>query len=102
MIELGPLDPNWFDVLTAQVLTDEANGSDPEDLCANQEGNFKTPLDQAAVESQLFSTPKVFRHRRVTSSETDDEQSFTAGQGNVKLLMHLCRNIFLKLSTLIL
>ncbi|KAM7399055.1 hypothetical protein PAMP_018348 [Pampus punctatissimus] len=74
--ELGPLDPDWFDVLTAQAVTTEGNISDQEDLCANQEGNFKIPF--AAAESQLFSTPKVFRHRRVVSPETEDEKSFTA------------------------
>ncbi|XP_042270283.1 breast cancer type 2 susceptibility protein [Thunnus maccoyii] len=76
--ELGPLDPDWFDVLTAQAVTTEGNVSDQDDLCANQEGNFKTPFDETAVESQLFSTPKVFRRCRVVSPETKDEQSFTA------------------------
>ncbi|KAM7412802.1 hypothetical protein PAMA_020266 [Pampus argenteus] len=77
--ELGPLDPDWFDVLTAQAVTTEGNVSDQEDLCANQEGNFKIPF--AAAESQLFSTPKVFRHSRVVSPETEDEKSFTAEPG---------------------
>ncbi|XP_033486911.2 breast cancer type 2 susceptibility protein [Epinephelus lanceolatus] len=78
--ELGPLDPNWFEALTAQTFTNEGNVSDQDDLCANQEGNFKTPLDKAAVDSQLFSTPKVFRKSRVVSPETEDEHSFTAEQ----------------------
>ncbi|KAM9318754.1 breast cancer type 2 susceptibility protein [Pholidichthys leucotaenia] len=79
--ELGPLDPNWFELLTTQTSLNKGNISDQEDLCANQEGNFKTPLDKTAVESQLFSTPKVFRHSRVVSSEREDEQSFTTAQG---------------------
>ncbi|KAF0030037.1 hypothetical protein F2P81_016768 [Scophthalmus maximus] len=79
--ELGPLDPDWFQVLTAQTFTGEESVSDPDDLCANQEGHFKTPLDKAALDSQLFSTPKVFRHRRVVSPETTEgEQSFTPEQ----------------------
>ncbi|XP_028429064.1 breast cancer type 2 susceptibility protein isoform X1 [Perca flavescens] len=78
--ELGPLDPDWFEALTAQTFTNEGNVSDQDDLCANQEGNFKTPFDRTAVESQLFSTPKVFRQRRVVSPETEDEQSFTGEQ----------------------
>ncbi|XP_054456800.1 breast cancer type 2 susceptibility protein isoform X2 [Anoplopoma fimbria] len=77
--ELGPLDPNWFEALTSQMFT-EGNVSDQDDLCGNQEANFKTPFDKTAVDSQLFSTPKVFRHRRVVSPETEDEQSFTAEQ----------------------
>ncbi|XP_076591830.1 breast cancer type 2 susceptibility protein [Chaetodon auriga] len=76
--ELEPLDPDWFDTLTAQAFTHEGNVSDQDDLGANQEGTFKTPFDKFAVESQLFSTPKVFRQRRVVSPETEDEQSFTA------------------------
>ncbi|XP_051813674.1 breast cancer type 2 susceptibility protein isoform X1 [Acanthochromis polyacanthus] len=78
--ELGPLDPNWFDVLTAQTSANEEDVSDQDELCANQEGNFKTPLEKPTVDSQLFSTPKVFRHSRILSPETEDEQSFNTEQ----------------------
>ncbi|XP_053278900.1 breast cancer type 2 susceptibility protein isoform X2 [Pleuronectes platessa] len=78
--ELGQLDPDWFHVLSAQTSTSEGNGSDQDELCANQEGNFKAPCDRTALESQLFSTPKVFRRSRVVSPETEGEQSFTAEQ----------------------
>ncbi|XP_068571096.1 breast cancer type 2 susceptibility protein [Cebidichthys violaceus] len=74
--ELGALDPDWFEALTSQLLT-EGNVSDQDDLCGNQEADFKTPFDKAAVDSQLFSTPRVFRHSRVVSPETEDEPSFT-------------------------
>ncbi|XP_075956176.1 breast cancer type 2 susceptibility protein isoform X2 [Anarhichas minor] len=74
--DLGALDPDWFETLTSQMFT-EGNVSDQDDLCGNQEANFKTPFDKTAVDSQMFSTPKVFRHRRVVSPETEDEQSFT-------------------------
>ncbi|XP_070399636.1 breast cancer type 2 susceptibility protein isoform X2 [Nothobranchius furzeri] len=76
--ELGPLDSNWFEVLTTQAPAYEGNAADTDELCANQEGQFKTPLNKTALDSQLFSTPKVFRHRRVVSPE--DEQFFTAAQ----------------------
>ncbi|XP_045929819.1 breast cancer type 2 susceptibility protein [Micropterus dolomieu] len=76
--DLGPLDPDWFEALTAQTVTNEGSVSDQDELCANQEGNFKTPFDKTTVDSQLFSTPKVFRHCRVVSPETEDEHSFTA------------------------
>lgn len=79
--ELGELDPNWFETLTAQA-TSEENVSDQDDLCPNQEGNFKTPFDKPGAESQLFSTPKVFRRGRVVSPEPGNETSFTAEQGN--------------------
>ncbi|XP_040902571.1 breast cancer type 2 susceptibility protein isoform X2 [Toxotes jaculatrix] len=78
--ELGPLDPDWFDVLTAQTLTTEGDVSDQEDLFANQEGNLKPPFDKPTLDSQLFSTPKVFRHSQVVSPETEDDHSFTAEQ----------------------
>ncbi|XP_069017435.1 breast cancer type 2 susceptibility protein [Embiotoca jacksoni] len=78
--ELGPLDPNWFELLTAQTSASEGSFSDQDDLCANQEGHFKAPLDKPAFDTQLFSTPKVFRRRQIVSPETEDEQSFTAEQ----------------------
>ena len=86
-LELGPLDPDWFHVLTAQTSTNDGNVSDQDELCANQEGNFKAPCDRAALESQMFSTPKVFRCSRVVSPETEGEQSFTAEQGNVSFIL---------------
>uniref|UniRef100_A0A672JBG4 BRCA2 DNA repair associated n=1 Tax=Salarias fasciatus TaxID=181472 RepID=A0A672JBG4_SALFA len=64
-------------VLTAQMSADEGSASDQEDLCANQEGNFKATLDKTDVDSQLFSTPKVFRYGRIVSPQTEDEHSFT-------------------------
>nr|XP_046245556.1 breast cancer type 2 susceptibility protein isoform X2 [Scatophagus argus] len=79
--DLGPLDPHWFEALTAQTLSNDGNVSDQDDLCANQEGNFKTPSDKTTLDSQLFSTPKAFRHSRVVSPETpEEEHSFTAEQ----------------------
>ncbi|KAM3615946.1 uncharacterized protein V6R79_010079 [Siganus canaliculatus] len=84
--ELGPLDPDWFDTLSAQTSTNEANVSDQEDLCANQEGHFKIPVDRTSVDSQLFSTPKVFRHRQVVSPATEEE-SFTSEHDKETLLL---------------
>uniref|UniRef100_A0A8C7WVW6 Breast cancer type 2 susceptibility protein n=1 Tax=Oryzias sinensis TaxID=183150 RepID=A0A8C7WVW6_9TELE len=81
VFELGPLDPNWFEVLTAEASVIEGSLSDQDELCANQEGNSKDTLEKPAVESQLFSTPKVFRHSRMVSPQTEDEQSFTLPQG---------------------
>uniref|UniRef100_A0A3Q2CW94 Tower domain-containing protein n=1 Tax=Cyprinodon variegatus TaxID=28743 RepID=A0A3Q2CW94_CYPVA len=69
---------NWFEVLTAQASLGEGHVDDNDDLCANQEGLFKAPLEKTAVESQLFSTPKVFRRSQMVSPETEDEPSFTA------------------------
>ncbi|XP_068601875.1 breast cancer type 2 susceptibility protein [Brachionichthys hirsutus] len=76
--ELGPLDPDWFDALTTQAFSNEGNVSVQDDLCANEEGDVKTPLNKTAVDSQLFSTPKVFRHVGVVSPETEKEQPVAA------------------------
>ncbi|CAN9511619.1 unnamed protein product [Ophioblennius macclurei] len=79
--ELGPLDPNWFQVLTAQTAAeDEGNASDADEhLWANQEGRFKATSDKALeVETQLYSTPKAFRRHPVVSPQTEDEPSFAA------------------------
>lgn len=67
------------------MFINDGNVSDQDDLSANQEGNFKTPFDKTAVDSQLFSTPRVFRHSRVVSPEPEDDQSFTYEQGDVWL-----------------
>lgn len=75
---LGPLDPDWFEVLTSQALTNEEYVFNQEDLCPNQEGHFKPTSD-----SLLFSTPKVFRHCQVVSPENEGEQSFADGHGKV-------------------
>ncbi|PWA28040.1 hypothetical protein CCH79_00012146, partial [Gambusia affinis] len=77
---LGPLEPNWFEVLTAQASLNEGDVADNDELCANQEGHFKAPLEKTAAESQLFSTPKVFRHSRIVSPDTEDGPLFTAAQ----------------------
>ncbi|XP_075892594.1 breast cancer type 2 susceptibility protein [Nelusetta ayraudi] len=78
--ELGPLDPDWFETLTSKQLISEENVSDQDDLCPNQEGHFKTPFNKNAVDSQLFSTPKAFRHCKTVSPGTEDEQSFNSDQ----------------------
>lgn len=64
-------------------MISEENVSDQDDLCPNQEGHFKAPFNKNAVDSQLFSTPKAFRHCKTVSPGTEDEQSFNADQGNV-------------------
>ncbi|KAM8852937.1 breast cancer type 2 susceptibility protein [Synchiropus picturatus] len=75
--ELGPLDPNWFDTLTAEPHA----VNDPDELCANQEGHFKIPFNNSASESQLFSTPRGFRHAHLSSVETEEESEIDAEPG---------------------
>ncbi|XP_077471748.1 uncharacterized protein LOC144085929 isoform X2 [Stigmatopora argus] len=74
--ELGPVDPDWFQLLTTQASSREENISDQEELCPNQEGNIKK-LEETSVsraESQQFSTPKVFRRRNFVSPDAEDQQ----------------------------
>lgn len=93
-LELGPLDPDWFKVLTTQTFTSEENCAHQDDQCTNGEGHTKTQSDKPTMDSQLFSTPKVFSQSGV-SLENGGEQSFTDRQGKAKL------NIFETLHELI-
>uniref|UniRef100_A0A3Q2YVW5 Tower domain-containing protein n=1 Tax=Hippocampus comes TaxID=109280 RepID=A0A3Q2YVW5_HIPCM len=81
MTELGQLDPDWFQVLTTRASSKEGNLSDSDDqeeLCPNQEANFKTPLRKTAAadvtQSQHSSIPRVFRRSYVPSPDNDDQQ----------------------------
>lgn len=81
MTELGQLDPDWFQVLTTRASSKEGNLSDSDDqeeLCPNQEANFKTPLRKTAAadvaQSQHSSIPRVFRRSYVPSPDNDDRQ----------------------------
>lgn len=82
--ELGPLDPNWFDELTLRASTEDGNGTE-EDTCntANQDVIFKTPFEKGALDSQLSSTPKIFRHSREESPKTEDEELFSPERGDI-------------------
>ncbi|XP_061136842.1 breast cancer type 2 susceptibility protein isoform X2 [Syngnathus typhle] len=75
--ELGQVDPDWFQVLTTRA-SKEANLSDSDDqeeLCPNQEANFKTPLRKTVSACvPQSSTPQVFRRGCVASPDGADQQ----------------------------
>ncbi|XP_049581198.1 breast cancer type 2 susceptibility protein isoform X2 [Syngnathus scovelli] len=75
--ELGQVDPDWFQVLTTRA-SKEANLSDSDDqeeLCPNQEANFKTPLRKTVSACvPQSSTPRVFRRSCVASPDSADQQ----------------------------
>ncbi|KAJ8368506.1 hypothetical protein SKAU_G00085340 [Synaphobranchus kaupii] len=79
--ELGPLCPNWFEELTASAARDEASAPDPETSWGDcvQEDSLRTPARKAAVDSQIFSTPKIFKSHTARSPEllTTDEELFS-------------------------
>ncbi|KAJ8404718.1 hypothetical protein AAFF_G00335810 [Aldrovandia affinis] len=85
--ELGPLCPDWFEVLTAKSARDDASSDGPEasrKTCV-QEGMASTPLGNTAADSQIFSTPKIFKSRMAQSPEllTTDEELFSPDRGGV-------------------
>lgn len=66
---MGALDTKWFEALTVEALA--GTDSDQDELCANQESNFKTPFEKSAADSQMFSTPKVFRYSQTPEADND-------------------------------
>ncbi|XP_061682566.1 breast cancer type 2 susceptibility protein [Syngnathoides biaculeatus] len=75
--ELGPVDPDWFQLLTTRASSREGNVSNQNELCPNQEGKCKTSFGETVATvaaSQQFSTPKVFRRAYAVSPDTKDQQ----------------------------
>ncbi|KAJ3590252.1 hypothetical protein NHX12_008206 [Muraenolepis orangiensis] len=78
--ELGQLDPDWFNTLTAKASSEEKTRWEQNQLrTSNHEESFKTPFNRSTCgESQLFSTPKIFRHSRILlSPDMQQDASFT-------------------------
>ncbi|KAJ8280139.1 hypothetical protein GJAV_G00050970 [Gymnothorax javanicus] len=83
--ELGPLHPNWFEELTARAAVDERSAQDSEThggTCV-LETSISTPVRKSTVDSQIFSTPMIFKAPAVQSPEllTTDEELFSPAQG---------------------
>ncbi|XP_043115679.1 breast cancer type 2 susceptibility protein [Puntigrus tetrazona] len=57
--ELGPLNPDWFEELTAKASRDEVC---PDSSKAEEDETLKVP-ETSALASQMFSTPKIFKQR---------------------------------------
>ncbi|KAK2880881.1 hypothetical protein Q8A67_018149 [Cirrhinus molitorella] len=57
--ELGPLNTDWFEELTAKASRDEGH---PDISKAEEEETVKVP-ETSALASQLFSTPKIFKQQ---------------------------------------
>ncbi|XP_035240203.1 breast cancer type 2 susceptibility protein [Anguilla anguilla] len=83
--DLGPLCPNWFEELTVSAARDGASARDPEvpGGARVQEASLGTPLRKPAADSQIFSTPKIFKSRTAQSPEllTTDEELFSPDRG---------------------
>ncbi|XP_019903530.2 breast cancer type 2 susceptibility protein isoform X2 [Esox lucius] len=81
--DLGPLDPNWFEELTVKASSKDQGDTEREHSSTakscGQDGSFKilSTLDS----SDMFSTPKVFRHRKLQSPESlIDKEPFPPDQ----------------------
>ncbi|KAM9453285.1 breast cancer type 2 susceptibility protein isoform 2-T9 [Salvelinus alpinus] len=84
--ELGPLNPNWFEELTAEASSWDRGDTEKENpstaISCGQDGSFKTPLGKCPLDGDMFSTPKIFRQRRPQSPETLTEDAlFSPDQG---------------------
>ncbi|CAL8349263.1 unnamed protein product [Arctogadus glacialis] len=75
---LRQLDPDWFNALAVKASNEENNRTGPNQPRPAHGGEgFKTPFGKNAVDSQLFSTPKIFRHSRsLLSPDTQHDGSF--------------------------
>lgn len=86
--ELGPLNPDWFEELTAKACRDD-EGPD----ISKDEEDIKAP-EISALDTQLFSTPKIFKQHFQSPDSMRNEDSPYEGITGVVLnrtftLVHL-------------
>uniref|UniRef100_A0A8C1J8Z6 BRCA2 DNA repair associated n=1 Tax=Cyprinus carpio TaxID=7962 RepID=A0A8C1J8Z6_CYPCA len=77
--ELGPLNPDWFEELTAKASRDEGRP----DSSKVEEETVKVP-ETSALASQLFSTPKIFKQQCFQSpaSIPNEESPYEVANGD--------------------
>uniref|UniRef100_A0A8C1X383 BRCA2 DNA repair associated n=1 Tax=Cyprinus carpio TaxID=7962 RepID=A0A8C1X383_CYPCA len=77
--ELGPLNPDWFEELTAKASRDEGHP----DSSKVEEETVKVP-ETSALPSQLFSTPKIFKQQCFQSpaSIPNEESPYEVANGD--------------------
>ncbi|XP_016130473.1 breast cancer type 2 susceptibility protein isoform X1 [Sinocyclocheilus grahami] len=78
--ELGPLNPDWFEELTAKASRDEGR---PDSSKVEEEETVKVP-ETSALASQLYSTPKIFKQRCFQSpaSIPNEESPYEVANGD--------------------
>ncbi|XP_026137610.1 breast cancer type 2 susceptibility protein homolog isoform X1 [Carassius auratus] len=78
--ELGPLNPDWFEELTAKASRDEGR---PDSSKVEEEETVKVP-ETSALTSQLFSTPKIFKQLGFQSpaSIPNEESPYKVANGD--------------------
>ncbi|KAG1951873.1 BREAST CANCER 2 like 2A [Pimephales promelas] len=65
--ELGPLNPDWFEELTAKASRDEGR---PDSFKAEWEEETVKEPETSALASQLNSTPKIFKQQQFQSPDS--------------------------------
>ncbi|XP_051534410.1 breast cancer type 2 susceptibility protein isoform X2 [Myxocyprinus asiaticus] len=79
---LGPLNPGWFEELTAKASRD---GAGPDISKAEEEEEMDTVKapETSALGSQLFSTPKIFKQRHLQSPDSisNEDSPYQATNG---------------------
>jgi hypothetical protein len=85
--DLRQINPDWFNALTVKASNEENNrtGLNQPRPAHGGEG-FKTPFGKNAVDSQPFSTPKIFRHSRSLLSPDPQHDGSFIEQGYTHLL----------------
>ncbi|KAJ7995137.1 hypothetical protein DPEC_G00241440 [Dallia pectoralis] len=83
--DLGPLEPNWFEELTVKAFAKDQGNLEKEQSSTvkscGQDASFKTPLEKCTLDSSdMFSTPKIFRQRRLQSPVSLTDEEFTLDQ----------------------
>ncbi|KAK7156638.1 hypothetical protein R3I94_006625 [Phoxinus phoxinus] len=80
--ELGPLNPDWFEELTAKASRDEGR---PDSLEAEQEEDTVKAPETSALASQLYSTPKIFKQQHFQSPDSIPNEESPYGVANADL-----------------
>lgn len=99
--DLGPLGSNWFEKLTAEASArcEQESDADPKNYKAHcDKGDyFSTPCQKPTLDSQMASTPKIFKGQGILSPETftSEQELVTLERGkpkNVQYTVWYCRS----------
>ncbi|XP_053363622.1 breast cancer type 2 susceptibility protein isoform X3 [Clarias gariepinus] len=84
--ELGPLNPDWFEELTLRAFEAGCNNSnvvEDETSAHKDEGAFRAPAKTPVLDSQMCSTPRIFRRGQQHSPASCLEDSLDSGMQNL-------------------
>lgn len=73
---LGPLNSDWFEELTVRASEDGCDNS----TAHKDKDIFKAPAKTPVLDSQMCSTPRIFRRRRPHSPPSGLEDTPNAGR----------------------